>query len=244
LAGVGLHGGGFRYGPIGIYCDAHAEVLPECAGSRGEQFPQAGRLSDSILTRPLLDSRAHLRILFIISRSLLYSWCTCGVGDLGGDSVLLLRLSGLGGRNPALEPQSHRLSRELRGDDNVMKTIVIADDDPASLELVFELLEAEGYSVIEASNGYDALEKIEEFLPDLLVMDIEMPLIGGLDAIKRIRQDERFAKLLVMAVTASAMEGDREEILSSGFDSYISKPVDAATFKLRVRELLEAEGHF
>jgi two-component system, cell cycle response regulator DivK len=124
-----------------------------------------------------------------------------------------------------------------------MKTIVIADDDPASLELVFELLEAEGYNVVEASNGYDALEKIEEFLPDLLVMDIQMPLIGGLDAVKRIRQDERFAKLLVMAVTASAMEGDREEILSSGFDSYISKPVDAATFKQRVRELLEAEAH-
>lgn len=121
-----------------------------------------------------------------------------------------------------------------------MKTIFIADDDPASLELVFELLEAEGYNVVEASNGYDVLEKIEEFLPDLLIMDIQMPLIGGFDAIKRIRQDDRFAKLPVLAVTADAMAGDREEILSRGFDGYISKPVGAALFKQRVRELLDA----
>ena len=68
-----------------------------------------------------------------------------------------------------------------------------------------------------------------------------MPLIGGRDVIKQIRQDERFAKLRVLAVTAHAMAGDREGILSRGFDGYRSKPVDAAAFKQRVRELLE--GH-
>jgi CheY-like chemotaxis protein len=124
-----------------------------------------------------------------------------------------------------------------------MKTIVVEDDDPASRELVCELLAAEGYMVVEASNEYDALEKLDQCLPDLLVMDIQMPLMGGLDAIKRIRQDERFAKLRVMAVTAHAMGGDRERILSSGFDGYTSKPVDAETFKRRVRELLEAGAH-
>jgi CheY-like chemotaxis protein len=124
-----------------------------------------------------------------------------------------------------------------------MKMIVVADDDPASRELVCELLKAEGYKVVEAANGYDALEKIGKVLPDLLVMDIQMPLISGLDAIERIRKDERFAKLLVIAVTARAMAGDREGILSSGFDGYISKPVDAATLKQRVRELLEAGAH-
>ena len=126
---------------------------------------------------------------------------------------------------------------------NAMKTIVIADDDPASRELICELLDGEGYRVAEASNGYEALKKIAEFLPDLLVMDIQMPLIGGVEAIERIRNDERFAKLLVMAVTARAMAGDQEEILMSGFDSYIAKPVDAATFKQRVRDLLEAGAH-
>jgi CheY-like chemotaxis protein len=120
-----------------------------------------------------------------------------------------------------------------------MRTIVVADDDPASRELVGELLEAEGYRVVVASNGQDALEKIAECLPDLLVMDIQMPLMGGLDAIKQIRKDKRFAKLRVIAVTAHAMAGDRERILSSGFDAYLSKPVDAATLKQRVRELLE-----
>ena len=76
-------------------------------------------------------------------------------------------------------------------------------------------------------------------LSDLLVTDIQMPLIGGLDVIREIRPDERFAKLRVLAVTAHAMAGDREGILSSGFDGYISKPVDAENFKQRVRELLE-----
>ena len=74
-----------------------------------------------------------------------------------------------------------------------METIVVAEDDPSSRELVCEILEAQGYRVVEASNGRDALDQIEKLSPDLLVMDIQMPLIGGLAAIERIRQDKRFA---------------------------------------------------
>jgi CheY-like chemotaxis protein len=121
-----------------------------------------------------------------------------------------------------------------------METIVVAEDDPSSRELVCEILEGQGYHVVEASNGRDALDQIEKSSPDLLVMDIQMPLIGGLVAIERIRQDQRFAKLRVLAVTAHAMAGDRERILSSGFDGYVSKPIDAVTFKKSVRDLLQA----
>lgn len=124
-----------------------------------------------------------------------------------------------------------------------MPTIVVAEDDPSSRELVCEILDAQGYHVIEACNGSDALDQIEKLSPDLLVMDIQMPLIGGLAAIERIRQDSRFANLRVLAVTAHAMAGDRERILASGFDGYVSKPIDAITFKKSVRELLQAGIH-
>jgi CheY-like chemotaxis protein len=124
-----------------------------------------------------------------------------------------------------------------------METIVVAEEDPSSRELVCEILKAQGYRVIEACNGRDALDQIEKRSPDLLVMDIQMPLIGGLAAIERIRQDTRFAKLRVLAVTAHAMAGDRESILSSGFDGYVSKPIDAMTFKKSVRDLLQAGIH-
>ena len=120
------------------------------------------------------------------------------------------------------------------------KTIVVAEDDPSSRELVCEILEAQGYNVVEATDGHDALEKIENFHPDLVVMDIQMPGVGGLDVIDRIRQDKRFAGLRVMAVTAHAMAGDKERILSSGFDGYLSKPIDATQFRQRVLELLES----
>ncbi|MBI2679520.1 MAG: response regulator [Candidatus Solibacter usitatus] len=121
-----------------------------------------------------------------------------------------------------------------------METIVVAEDDPSSRELVCEILEAQGYHVVAACNGREALDQIEKIAPDLLVMDIQMPLIGGLVAIERIRQDARFAKLRVLAVTAHAMAGDRERILSSGFDGYVSKPIDAVIFKKSVRDLLQA----
>jgi len=120
-----------------------------------------------------------------------------------------------------------------------VKTIVVAEDDPSSRELVREILEAQGYNVIEAIDGLDAMEKIENARPDLVVMDIQMPGAGGLEVIGRIRQDKRFAGLRVIAVTAHAMAGDMERILSSGFDGYLSKPIDATLFRQRVLELLQ-----
>lgn len=120
------------------------------------------------------------------------------------------------------------------------KTIVVAEDDPSSRELVCEILEAQGYHVVETGNGPDALDQIRKLIPDLVLMDIQMPGAGGLSVIQQIRQDRRIAKVPVVAVTAHAMAGDRERILSSGFDSYISKPVDAALLRQQVKELLGA----
>ena len=121
-----------------------------------------------------------------------------------------------------------------------LKTIVVAEDDPSSRELVCEILQAQGYNVVETCNGPDALDKIQELIPDLVLMDIQMPGAGGLTVIQQIRQDRRVARVPVVAVTAHAMAGDRERILSSGFDSYISKPVDAVVLRQRVKDLLQA----
>jgi CheY-like chemotaxis protein len=121
-----------------------------------------------------------------------------------------------------------------------LKTIVVAEDDPSSRELVCEILEAQGYHVVETGNGPDALDKIQKLIPDLVLMDIQMPGAGGMTVIQQIRQDRRTAKVPVVAVTAHAMAGDRERILSSGFDGYISKPVDAVLLRQQVRDLLRA----
>ncbi len=130
-----------------------------------------------------------------------------------------------------------RLTGEPR---QLPKTIVVAEDDPSSRELVCEILEAQGYQVVATGNGPDALDQIRKLIPDLVLMDIQMPGAGGLSVIQQIREDRRIAKVPVVAVTAHAMAGDRERILSSGFDSYISKPVDAALLRQQVKELLAA----
>ena len=123
------------------------------------------------------------------------------------------------------------------------RTIVVSESDPASRELLSEILKAEGYRVVEALDARDAFEQVEKLHPALLIIDIHMPLISGLDTIGRIKGDRRFPKLLVMAVTAHAMVGDRELILSRGFDGYVSKPIDAITFPQLIRDLLEAGAH-
>lgn len=104
--------------------------------------------------------------------------------------------------------------------------ILVAEDNPANRELIREILEAQGFQVLEAANGLEALEQIEEGFPDLVLMDIQMPLLDGLEAVSKLRENPRFAKLPVIALTAYAMSGDEEKALRAGFDGYLSKPMD------------------
>lgn len=110
--------------------------------------------------------------------------------------------------------------------------ILVAEDNPANRELIREILEVQGYEVLEAANGLEALEQIEEQLPELVLMDIQMPLIDGFETVSKLRRDPRFTKLPVIALTAYAMSGDEEKALMAGFDGYLSKPMD-------VRQLLQ-----
>ena len=108
-----------------------------------------------------------------------------------------------------------------------MSRILIAEDNAVNRELLRELLEMRGHTVAEACDGEGALRMIEEDQPDLLLLDIGMPLLDGFGVMRKIRETPRFASLPVVAVTAYAMQGDREKILSSKFDGYLSKPVNA-----------------
>lgn len=107
-----------------------------------------------------------------------------------------------------------------------MTKILIAEDNPVNRELLREILEAGSYCVTEARNGQEALQKIDEVNPDLVLLDINMPVLDGYAVIRQIRESPRFRHLPVVAVTAYAMKEDRDRVLGAGFDSYVSKPID------------------
>lgn len=119
-----------------------------------------------------------------------------------------------------------------------MKRVLIADDNPVSRELIREILETDECEVIEAGNGREALDKIREHRPDLALLDIQMPLVDGNEAIREIRSDPELAGLPVAALTAYAMQGDREKALALGFNAYITKPIDIPAFRAEVAGLL------
>lgn len=123
-----------------------------------------------------------------------------------------------------------------------MKKIVVADDNPVSRELIREILESPDRLIVEANDGRDALLKIEETTPDLVLLDIQMPALDGFAVLQRLRSDPRFHKLRIAAITAFAMKGDEEKAFAAGFDDYITKPVRAAALRTRVEKLLSSEG--
>ena len=108
-----------------------------------------------------------------------------------------------------------------------MPTILIAEDNDLNRELLRELLQAHGYDVREAVNGRQAIDLMRKARPDVALLDLDMPVLDGFATLKQIRQDPSLFSLPVMAVTASAMRGDREKALEAGFDSYLSKPIDS-----------------
>ena len=120
-----------------------------------------------------------------------------------------------------------------------MKKILIVEDDPDSREVTRINLQAWGYEVVEACDGREALEKIKETSPDLVLLDIQMPFLDGFAVLQQLRQDPRFATLPVAAVTAYAMRGDKEKALKAGFCAYITKPIDAMALQKDVEQILK-----
>jgi len=115
--------------------------------------------------------------------------------------------------------------------------ILLADDNLRSRELMREILEASDHHVMEAVNGRDALDLVHQNRPDLVFLDLQMPVMDGFRVIQELRNDPRFRRLPVVAVTASAMLGDRERAIAAGFDSYIAKPINLSEVRKQVEAL-------
>jgi CheY-like chemotaxis protein/HPt (histidine-containing phosphotransfer) domain-containing protein len=116
--------------------------------------------------------------------------------------------------------------------------ILLAEDNPVNQQLALQLLEKRGHSVIVAENGRQAIEAIEKHAFDLVLMDVQMPEMGGLEATEAVREKEKTsgAHLPIVAMTAHAMEGDREKCLRSGMDGYVAKPIDPKSFLRTVEQ--------
>jgi two-component system cell cycle response regulator DivK len=106
------------------------------------------------------------------------------------------------------------------------KQILVVEDNQKNMKLLRDVLQTKGYRILEATTGSVAVELAGEHGPDLVLMDIQLPDFDGVEALRRLRADERTAAIPVLALTAQAMEGDRERFLAAGFDGYLSKPVN------------------
>jgi CheY-like chemotaxis protein len=119
-----------------------------------------------------------------------------------------------------------------------MKRILIVEDKASSRELLRTVLENQGFVVTEAADGEGALQKARAELPDLILLDLHMPVRGGYEVLKELRQEPRFASVPIVAVTASAMQGDREKAIAAGFNAYLTKPVPLNSLRTEIQRLL------
>lgn len=118
------------------------------------------------------------------------------------------------------------------------KTVLIVEDNELNMKLFHDLLEAHGYRTLQSRNGFDAMEIARANRPDLILMDIQLPEVSGLEVTKWIKEDDELRSIPVIAVTAFAMKGDEERIRQGGCEAYISKPISVAKFLETVRSYL------
>jgi len=114
--------------------------------------------------------------------------------------------------------------------------VLVVEDNEKNMKLFRDVLQASGYETLEATTGEEAIDLACASGPALVLMDVQLPGMDGIEALARLRGDERTAAIPVLALTAQAMRGDRERVLVAGFDGYISKPVDVIELVNAVRE--------
>jgi CheY-like chemotaxis protein len=119
------------------------------------------------------------------------------------------------------------------------ENILIVEDNPLNLELITDILEANGYVVTSAITGADALKLVETETPDLILMDIQLPGLDGLTVTGMIKKRPGFENVPIIALTAHAMRGDEEKAREAGCDGYISKPIDTRTITKTIMSYLE-----
>jgi two-component system cell cycle response regulator DivK len=120
--------------------------------------------------------------------------------------------------------------------------ILVVEDNEKNMKLFRDVLVATGHRTLAATTGGEAVELATAHSPDLVLMDIQLPDISGVEALGRLRANERTASVPVIALTAQAMEGDRDRFLAAGFDGYLSKPVNVADLIATVKRYCEGAG--
>jgi len=115
--------------------------------------------------------------------------------------------------------------------------ILVVEDNELNMKLFYDVLQATGYETLKASTGEEAVELAVTHAPALVLMDVQLPGMDGVETLAQLRRDERTASIRVLALTAQAMHGDRARFLDAGFDGYLSKPVDVPELLRAVAEL-------
>ena len=126
----------------------------------------------------------------------------------------------------------------VRGTGSMAKTVLIVEDNELNMKLFHDLLEAHGYKTIETRNGIEALDLARKHKPDLILMDIQLPEVSGLEVTKWIKEDDDLKAIPIVAVTAFAMKGDEERIREGGCEAYLSKPISVGKFIETIRHFL------
>jgi two-component system cell cycle response regulator DivK len=121
------------------------------------------------------------------------------------------------------------------------KTVLIVEDNELNMKLFNDLLEAHGYATLKTSHGIEAMELARAHKPDLILMDIQLPEVSGLEVTRWLKADEDLKSIPVIAITAFAMKGDEERIREGGCEAYMSKPISVAKFIETVKIYLEAD---
>ena len=122
------------------------------------------------------------------------------------------------------------------------KTILIVEDNELNMKLFNDLLQAHGYNTLQARDGRMVIELTRKNRPDLILMDVQLPEISGLEIAKMLKADDDLCAIPVVAVTAFSMKGDEQKIRSGGCDGYIAKPISVASFLQTVARFLEPQA--
>jgi CheY-like chemotaxis protein len=119
------------------------------------------------------------------------------------------------------------------------RVILIVEDDPKNLKLIRDLLQIRGYTTLEATDGKQGVDMARAKIPNLILMDIQMPVMDGFEAISILKADPVTKSIPIIALTAFAMQEDREKCIEAGCNDYITKPLDTRAFVTKVKEYLE-----
>jgi CheY-like chemotaxis protein len=125
-----------------------------------------------------------------------------------------------------------------------MKRVLVVEDNENNMRLIVKLLESEGYETIKAETGEEGVRLAAEEKPDLILMDIKLPGIDGIETTKRIRASETDGRVLIIALTSYAMAGDREKLMQGGFTGYIEKPLDPYTIIQEIEKICRKHTKF